>query len=73
MIADLRFAVRQLRKNPGYAATAILVLGLGLAASVAIFAFVDAALLQPLAYRDPSRLVSVYETTGACRDCTLSY
>ena len=43
MLQDLRFAVRQLREKPGFAATTILVLALGIAASVAIFAFVDAA------------------------------
>jgi len=48
MLQDLRFAVRQLRKNPGFAGTAILVLALGMAANVAIFAFVDEALLQQL-------------------------
>ena len=73
MAQDLRFAARQLRKNPGFAATAVLVLALGMAASVAIFAFVDAALLAPLPYREPSRLVVAYETTGSCRECNLSY
>ena len=73
MLQDLRFAVRQLRKNPGFAATAILVVALSLAASVAIFAFVDAALLQPLPYHDPSRLVVAYEPTSSCRECNLSY
>ena len=72
-LQDLRFALRQLRKNPGFAGTAILVLALGMAASVAIFAFVDAALLQPLPYQNPSRLVVAYETTNSCRDCNLSY
>src|SRR5215475_2771663 len=42
---DLRFALRQLNKNPGFACVAILVLTLGIAASVAIFSFVDAALI----------------------------
>ena len=70
---DLRFALRQLRKAPGFAATAILVLALGIAASVSIFAFVNAALLKPLPYRDPSRLVSVFENTASCPECTLSY
>jgi predicted permease len=58
---DLRFAVRQLRRNPGFTATAITTLALGICASVAIFAVVDAALIRPLPYREPSRLVSLYE------------
>src|SRR4051794_29757843 len=73
MLQDLRFALRQLRQNPVFACTTILVLALGMAASVAIFAFVDAALLRPLPYRNPSRLVVAYETTNSCRDCNLSY
>ena len=73
MVQDLRFAVRQLRKNPGFACTAILVLALGIASSVAIFAFVDAALLQPLPYENASRLVAAFETTSSCSECTLSY
>jgi predicted permease len=73
VLQDLRFAARQLRKNPGFAITATLVLALGMAASLTIFAFVDAALFQPLPYRDPSRLVVAYETTAACRQCAFSY
>ena len=61
LLQDLRFAVRQLRKSPGFACTAILVFALGIAASTAIFAFVDAALVKPLPYRDPSRLVALFE------------
>ncbi|MGB9030519.1 MAG: ABC transporter permease [Acidobacteriaceae bacterium] len=61
---DLRFALRQLRKNPGFALTAILILTLGIAASVAIFSFVDAALIRPLPYQSPSRLVVLYETNA---------
>jgi macrolide transport system ATP-binding/permease protein len=72
-LQDLQFAARQLRTNPGSAGTAILVLALGMAASVAIFAFVDAALLQPLPYQNPSRLVVTYETTNSCGECNLSY
>ena len=53
LLQDVRFALRQLRKNPGFTGTAILVLALGMCASVAIFAFVDAALLiKPLPYRE---------------------
>jgi macrolide transport system ATP-binding/permease protein len=58
---DLRFALRQLRQNPGFALTAILILGLGIGVSVAIFGFVDAALLQPLPFSEPNRLMSVDE------------
>lgn len=73
LVQDLKFAVRQLRKNPGFAWTAITLTALGLSASASIFAFVDATLIQPLPYRDPSRLVSVFETANECPQCNLSY
>jgi macrolide transport system ATP-binding/permease protein len=55
VVQDLRFALRQWTKNPGFASTAILILALGMGVSVAIFGFVDAALLQPLPYASPER------------------
>jgi len=58
---DLRFAIRQLRKNLGFTCTAVFMLALGICASVAIFAFVDAALVKPLPYKNPERLVAVFE------------
>ena len=61
ILQDLRYALRQLRKNPGFAFTAILILALGMGVGVAIFGFVDAALLQPLPYHAPDRLMSVDE------------
>lgn len=64
VIQDLRFALRQLRKNPGFAATAVLILALGMGAGVAIFAFVDAALIKPLPYADPNRLMAVDESAA---------
>ncbi len=70
---DLRFAMRQLRRNSGFTCTAILMLALGLCASVSIFAFVDAALFKPLPYRNPARLVGVYETVPLCPQCNISY
>jgi predicted permease len=70
---DLRFALRQLRKTPGFTVTAIQVLALGMCASLAIFAFVDAALIKPLPYRHPARLVGVYETNGLFERSNLSY
>src|SRR5882757_1084086 len=63
VVQDLRFALRQLRRNPGFACTAILTLALGICASVSIFAFVDAALIKPLPYQNPSRLVALFEST----------
>lgn len=65
LVQDLRYAIRQLKKNPGFALTAILMLTLGIGASTAIYAFVDAALIHPLPYAQPNRLVDVDESTTA--------
>lgn len=70
---DIRYMLRQLWKNPGFACTAVAVLALGMGASVALFAFVDAALIQPLPFADPNRLVAVYETVASCPLCNVSY
>ena len=70
---DLRFALRQMRRNPGFAATAVLILALGLGASVAIFGFVDAALIQPLPYTNPSRLAALFESISLGPRFNLSY
>jgi macrolide transport system ATP-binding/permease protein len=62
VVQDLRFALRQWRRNPGFALTAVLVLAPGMGVSVAMFGFVDAALLEPLSYANPDRLMSVNES-----------
>jgi predicted permease len=72
-LRDTRFATRQLFKNPGFATTAVLVLALGIGASVAIFGFVDAALIRPLPYADPARLVHVTEREVAIPRVNISY
>src|SRR5579859_3311177 len=72
-LQDFRFSLRQLRKNLGFTVTAIFMLALGIAASVAIFSFVDAALLKPLPYRDPQRLVVLFESNPLGPRFHLSY
>ncbi|HYK34585.1 ABC transporter permease [Alloacidobacterium sp.] len=73
VLQDFRFALRQLRKNPGFALTAILILTLGIGASVAIFGFVDAALIKPLPYKNPNRLVVLFESIPLGPRFHLSY
>jgi predicted permease len=71
--SDLRYASRQLLKNPLFAGTAILVLGLGIGSSVTLFGFVDAALIRPLPYSRPSRLAAVFESNPIGPRFHLSY
>lgn len=58
---DLRFALRQLAKRPGFTSTAIAVLALGLGANAAIFSVVYAVLLEPLPFAHPDKLMSISE------------
>ena len=59
LLQDLRYAVRQLRKSPGFALTAMLSITLGIGATTAIFSVVYSILLDPYPYRDAGRMVHV--------------
>jgi predicted permease len=64
MVQDLRYALRWLRRSPGFAAVAILSLGLGVGVNTAMFSLVDGLLFRPLPVQSPSTLVDVFTTGG---------
>jgi len=60
---DVAFAVRSLRRTPGFAVTAVLVVALGVGANTAVFSLADFVLLRPLPFADPGRLVKLWQAT----------
>lgn len=67
LLRDLKYGFRALRRAPGFAAIAILVIALGIGANVALFTVVRSVLLKPLPFADPSRLVRLYESSADIR------
>ncbi|HEV2985140.1 MAG TPA: hypothetical protein VGX46_12155 [Vicinamibacterales bacterium] len=58
---DIRYAVRTLKKSPGFTVAAVAILALGIGATTALYSLLDATLFRPLPYPDAARLVSVAE------------
>src|SRR6266481_5351326 len=71
LLHDIRFGFRQLIKQPGFAALAIISMALGIGANTSIFSLVDTALLRPLAVKEPSQLVELYGTLHNGADWSL--
>jgi putative ABC transport system permease protein len=67
VLSDCRYALRQVRKNPGFTAVAVLTLALGIGVTTAIFSVVYGVLLRPLPYPDPNRIMAVFEVTSKGR------
>jgi predicted permease len=70
---DCRYGLRQLRRNPGFAAVAVFTLALGIGANTAIFSVVNGVLISPLPFRNADRIVSVFEDMPDFPEASISY
>src|SRR5215831_20690321 len=72
-LIDVRIALRLLRRRPGWTASVLATLALAIGANSALFSVLDAALLQPLPYPSPERLVLIGETAPSFPEMSVSY
>jgi putative ABC transport system permease protein len=73
LLRDLRFALRSLARAPGYSAVVVAILAVAIGATTAIYSVVDAVLLRPLPFRDPERLVLLWEKEPAFAEMSVAY